>query len=161
MKKLGARRYVERTFCSLADIAHSVGFDAGTPADRVAEYLEEYAARTHGVTLIYAQEVAEDLLAKLADPRVLQEEWFRYNRNGGDHLRYKRSETIPPAEPGHPSISPGGVVPFPGHLSAPLRESALRILPGIQLLCPRGSQRRTLRNALRQRVNKKFFLRIF
>jgi hypothetical protein len=89
MKKLGAKRYVEKTFCSLADIAHSVGFDAETPTDRVAEYLEEYAARTHGVTLIYAQETAEDLLRKLADTRVLREEWFKYNRNGGDplHLR--------------------------------------------------------------------------
>ena len=89
MKKLGARRYVERTFCSFADIAHSVGFDAGTPADRVAEYLEEYAERTHGVTLIYAQETAEDLLRKLADARVLREEWFRYNRNGGDPLNFR------------------------------------------------------------------------
>ena len=90
MKKLvGAKRYVEKTFYSLVDVAHCVGFDAGTPADRVTEYLEEYAERTHGVTLIDAQEVAEDLLRKLADPRILQEEWFRYNRNGGDplHLR--------------------------------------------------------------------------
>ena len=90
MKKLvGAKRYVEKEFSSLADIAHSVGFDAGTPANRVAEYLEEYAARTHGVTLIYAQETAEDLLRKLADARVLQEEWFRYNRSGGDPLRLR------------------------------------------------------------------------
>lgn len=89
MKRLGAKRYVEKTFCSLADVAHSVGFDAETPASRVAECLEEYAERTHGVRLIDAREVAEDLLRKLTNPQILQEEWFRYNRNGGDplHLR--------------------------------------------------------------------------
>jgi len=88
-KSVGAKRYVEKTFCSLTDAAHCVGFDARTPADRVAEYLEEYAERTHGVALIDAREVAEDLLRKLTNPRILQEEWFRYNRNGGDplHLR--------------------------------------------------------------------------
>ena len=87
MKKLvGAKRYVETTFCSPTDVAHCVGFDAGTPANRVAEYLEEYAERTHGMTLIAAQEVAEDLLRKLTNPRILQEEWFRYNCDGGDPL---------------------------------------------------------------------------
>lgn len=89
MKKLGARRYVEKNFCSLTDIAHSVRFDAGISAERVAEYLEEYAARTHGVTLANTLQAAEDSLAKLADPVILQQEWFRYNRNGGDPLRIR------------------------------------------------------------------------
>ncbi len=90
MKKLvGAKRYVETTFCSPTDVAHCVGFDARTPANRVAEYLEEYAERTHGMTLIAAQEVAEDLLRKLTNPRILQEEWFRYNCDGGDPLNFR------------------------------------------------------------------------
>jgi hypothetical protein len=95
MKRLDARTYLKETFRSVTDAAHSVWFDAGTPANRVAEYLEEYAARTHGVMLIDAQEMAEHLLQKLADARVLQEEWFRYACNGGDPLRLRENVIEP------------------------------------------------------------------